>query len=476
MDNDFWEKVNEKDGGLRRKNNEFHSYPKSQGNYENQTVKINLKEEVKGKRKNSNQKKKGKGGKIVLSIIAVLTLILLIGAGVGIYILNSFNNGEDIPVAKEPEKGIINFLVVGKDAGDLNDPSAEEVKRTDTIMLVNMNLDTKELTSVSIPRDTRVVDKDGYEVKINSLYQYGIDVLKEEVEDLMYVDVNYIVEINFEAFEEFIDAIGGIEVTPEYDMYYTDNTAGFSINHEKGVTTKLNGEDALLYFRWRQNSDGTGGELGDIGRISHQQKFLMEIFKKCIEPSTVAKVPEIIKVLQKNISTNISGTSILKYAKEVVGMNLDSVEMTSLGGEFYEERNEYGEITVSFWDAKIEENYELISKINPDLDMLELRKPSLYVHIENGTGISGLATELQEELFDKGYVNVSTGNADEENVKTSSVQAVDGSILNEVAEEMKIQQKSNVMTEEEEVTYDVIITIGLDHKLAKDGASIAQQP
>lgn len=366
----------------------------------------------------SNKPKKNNKKKAIIIVSTILTILLIVGAGAGLYVWKFLGGlkSDEIPKAVEPEEnGIVNILLIGKDIGTVGDEGDQSAKRTDTIMLVNMNLETKAVNVVSIPRDTKVTDNtSGEDVKINSLYHYGVDVLKTEVEELLMVSVNYIVEVDYNAFRSFIDAIGGVEVTPECDMYYDDPMQDLHINFVGGEPVLLDGYGAEEYFRWRQNNDGTGLPDGDIGRIRRQQEFMNEIFKKCISPEIVTKIPTIVDVMKQNITTNMNAKAIMKYAMEVPNMSSDKIVMNTLPGGFEEIRDPItDELLVSFWAADPEQSFELICKLNPDKDVAELQKASQKVIVLNGTGISGLAGDVKEKLEKEGYHNVDAGNADE---------------------------------------------------------------
>jgi len=72
----------------------------------------------------------------------------------------------------------------------------------------------------------------------------------KNVEKILDININYVFNINYIAFRNFIDAIGGIEVYIEQDMYYDDETQDLHINFKKGETVLLNGKMAEEYFDW----------------------------------------------------------------------------------------------------------------------------------------------------------------------------------------------------------------------------------
>ncbi|WP_346915554.1 LCP family protein [Clostridium sp.] len=122
----------------------------------------------------------------------------------------------------------------------------------------NYNIYTKKINLISVPRDSliEVQAYDGNGVlrdywKINSAYALGgEEEVVKNVEKILDININYVFNINYIAFRNFIDAIGGIEVYIEQDMYYDDETQDLHINFKKGETVLLNGKMAEEYFDW----------------------------------------------------------------------------------------------------------------------------------------------------------------------------------------------------------------------------------
>ena len=234
---------------------------------------------------------------------AIITAILLI-AFVAIYLFSfvfSLNNNDMVkgvsPSGNEP----VNILLLGMDIGDTENIENSAAKRTDTMMLLNYNPKTDSINIVSIPRDTLIEVEDAYDAygdyvpywKMNAAYALGGE--KEviyQVQKLLDITVNYIVEIDYNAFRSLIDAIGGVPMYIDQDMYYDDDAQDLHINFTAGETVMLDGQKAEEFFRWRQNNDGTGLADGDLGRIKNQQKFIAAVIKKCTNPLIVTDVPK----------------------------------------------------------------------------------------------------------------------------------------------------------------------------------------
>ena len=109
-----------------------------------------------------------------------------------------------------------NVLISGID----HDKNIDEEGRSDVNMLVTVNPKTKNVLLTSIPRDYRVKLKKfgNAEDKITHTGLYGADCTVDAVEELLDVDVNYYVKVNFATVRELVDAIGGIDVYSDKEI------------------------------------------------------------------------------------------------------------------------------------------------------------------------------------------------------------------------------------------------------------------
>lgn len=210
----------------------------------------------------------------------------------------------------------INILLVGK-----------EHVRTDTIMLVSYDKEEKKANILSIPRDTYYEREDfenRQQKKINAIYQAeGIEGLIKAVEYITMIPVHKYVTVDYDAVVSVVDLLGGIEVDVPMNMKYNDpyDTPPLEINIKEGIQI-LDGETALKFLRFRQNSDGTGYPDGDIGRIKTQQGFIREAVKKALG----LKLPAVINEAFKYIDTDFTLTEILGMATGFVGFSMDNLE------------------------------------------------------------------------------------------------------------------------------------------------------
>jgi LCP family protein required for cell wall assembly len=199
--------------------------------------------------------------------------------------------------------------------------------RSDTIILAFVNTKSGEVLLLSVPRDSRLpIPGVGYDKANHAYARGGIELLKKTLEGSLGIEIPYFVEVNYEAFEKVVDALGGVEVEVEKPMYYVDRAQGLFINLKPGRQV-LNGEKALQYVRFRHDP------LGDIGRIKRQQAFLQALIAKAQDPSTLARLPALFESLKQALRTNIPRENILQLALWFKGLEEKAVTMDILPGE-----------------------------------------------------------------------------------------------------------------------------------------------
>lgn len=188
------------------------------------------------------------------------------------------------------------------------DERKDDVGRSDTLMILSLSKDKASL--LTIPRDTMVyIEKRGYQ-KINAAYAYGgAKLARETVEDFLGIDIDHYVAINKARFAEVIDAMGGVDVYVERDMYYEDpwdDNGGLVIDLRQG-RRHLDGDTAIQFVRFRDSE-------GDVGRVRRQQAFMRACADKLTEPATLIKIPELLSVAVKAIDTDLTSGEMLATA------------------------------------------------------------------------------------------------------------------------------------------------------------------
>uniref|UniRef100_A0A7C3MIL9 LytR family transcriptional regulator n=1 Tax=Dictyoglomus thermophilum TaxID=14 RepID=A0A7C3MIL9_DICTH len=268
----------------------------------------------------------------IFSIGILILLLVLIAVGVGgyYYIQGSYNY---TPTKNYPSLDKVDLLDVALNHVDkINvvllgvDERKDDPGRSDTIMISSLDLKNKKVYILSIPRDTRVnIPNYGY-TKINHAYAYGgIDLSLKTIEEFIGIPIHYYVKVNFQQFEKFIDAIGGVDIEVEKRMYYRDKTDKFLVDLNPGLH-HLNGKEALGYVRFRHDL------MGDLGRIERQQKFLKALFKQAKEKVNLINLPYYISLAGSILSTNISLMEGLVIASKFLDITEEDINTFLMPG------------------------------------------------------------------------------------------------------------------------------------------------
>lgn len=192
------------------------------------------------------------------------------------------------------------------------DEREDDFGRSDTIMVAQIDSINDRLALLSIPRDTRVSIRGGYD-KINAAYAYGgIELAKNTVEDFLDLDVNRYFIFNTKNLTKMIDAIGGIDIDVEKRMLYEDpwdDNGGLYIDLKPGLQ-HMDGKTALTYVRFRDWE-------GDIGRVRRQQKFVHAVLEKLQSPEMIPRIPALVGEVYRSVQTDLSLREVLAIVRTV---------------------------------------------------------------------------------------------------------------------------------------------------------------
>lgn len=404
--------------------------------------------------------------KVMLISFICFTIVLSMGAYI---FLNSLSAGtesndliegkEDVPEKDEP----INVLILGVDA---KDEKSSKNARTDTMMLATFNPASKKVNVISIPRDSRVVIRGHKGMdKINHAHAYGgPDLSMKTVKDLLGIPVHYYVRIDYRALGKIVDDLGGVEIDVPMNMKYSDPTADppLKIDLKKGVQV-LNGDKAMQFVRFRK-----GYADQDLGRIKAQQNFLKALADRLLQPQTIVKLPNLIKTFSNYVSTDMPVSVMTSYGLKVNGIKMEDITTITLPGQ----PKTVSSISYYIPDTgKIEtlmnelyhEGYKNTQQVNKSADLNEF-KSDVTIEVLNGSGISGVATDVSNKLKAEGYniVNVDTVKG----IKYNQTHIYDRK--NKASEAAKIAKLLGVKNVEkdihEQAEADITIIVGSDYK------------
>jgi LCP family protein required for cell wall assembly len=260
-----------------------------------------------GLEKRLAEQRRGKG-RSVIAVLGILLAVLAVAGASYVWFSGGIEQSKEKGSIVTPQNKI-NIMVMGVDE------RSDDTGRSDTLFVVTIDTNTKDVAMLSIPRDTRVkIPGHGWD-KINHAYAYGGHKLTQQaVEGLLGIKMDHYITINIAGFKKIIDAVGGVTIDVEKRMYYSDpyddngeDHGPFVIDLRPGVQ-RMDGRMAIQYVRYRD-------EEGDIGRVERQQKFLKALMKEVASPSVITKIPAIVREVNSVVNSDMSTTEMLNLAK-----------------------------------------------------------------------------------------------------------------------------------------------------------------
>jgi LCP family protein required for cell wall assembly len=175
---------------------------------------------------------------------------------------------------KPPEEvfrgDVINVLLLGcdEDRAHGGKKILRQNARSDMMLLARVDFTKKQITGVSIPRDTLCTVPGYREQKINAYHSIGgKDLAKKAVESLLDLPVDRVIVLDYEIFQDVVDLVGGVEVFVDKKLKYTDRRGGLFIDLKPGLQ-HMDGYNAMCYVRYRHGDS-------DFARQERQKNFLL---------------------------------------------------------------------------------------------------------------------------------------------------------------------------------------------------------
>ncbi len=199
------------------------------------------------------------------------------------------------------------------------------VSRSDVNILAVVNPDRGKILLVSIPRDY-YIDLYGTDSKdkLTHAGMYGIDTSINTINNLLDVDIDYYLRMNFSSLTKSIDLIGGVDVYS--DRAFTSYVDG-SVKIEEGIN-HMDGKTALAFARERH-----AYETGDRHRGENQQEIIKAVIDKMSNKKNVGKFKDILKSLEGTFETSMSYNNIANLIKMQIDRNIKwDVNSISLDG------------------------------------------------------------------------------------------------------------------------------------------------
>ena len=319
----------------------------------------------------------------------------------------------------------VNVLVMGMDA---RDAESDDIPRTDTMLLLSMDPESRTAGMLSIPRDLWV-EIPGFDYsKINTAYRMGEvynvpgrgpGLAINTVENLLGMEIDYYAIVDFHAFENFIDELGGVTVNvPE--KIVVDPLGKQNTETLKPGEHLMPGSLALAYARSR-NSSGS-----DFDRAKRQQQVVMAIRDQILQaemlPTLIRNSPAIYQSLSAGISSNLTLMQLVRMAWIAQQIPEENIRQGVIGVDQVDFAFSYDgqDILRPLPDQILQLRDQIFSLSGPIVPMAPQEDTQTLVDEEyatvlvlNGTFTAGLASQTADYLRDAGLTVTEPGNADQ---------------------------------------------------------------
>lgn len=224
------------------------------------------------------------------------------------------------------ENGVLNVLFLGTDnRKDDNVATA----RTDSMMVISLNKNTKQITMTSVLRDSYVTIPGYGSDRLNAAYSYGgPELLMDTLQANYGINVSKYAQVDFQAFKAIIKALGGVtvELTQEEINYLNMKKPNHDNSNLCVGPCKLDASQALTHARNRRV--GT-----DFERTRRQRDIISAIIKE-MKDASVSKLMSVANDVLPYVTTNISKGEILttlRHAKKYMKYDISSYSLPRKG-------------------------------------------------------------------------------------------------------------------------------------------------
>ena len=271
----------------------------------------------------------------------------------------------------EPLKDNVSILFIGVDESEKRN-QGDSNSRSDALLVATLNNKDKSVKLVSIPRDSKVYipDRERND-KITHAHAFGgVPGTIKTVEGMLDIPIDYYVKMNFNAFIEVVDALGGIEAEVPYKLTELDENDKRTINLEPGLQ-ELNGKEALALARTRKMDS-------DIERGKRQQMILKSIMSQATSVKSITKYGDVIDAVGDNMKTNMTFTEMKSFFEYAKG-GMPDVEMINISGS-----NDMS-TGIYYWLPNEENLQEIIRDLRDHLDI-----PASSTLVNQDTGVRNI--------------------------------------------------------------------------------------
>ena len=364
---------------------------------------------------------------------------------------------------------LVNVMLLGSD----EEVTEDNFIRTDTMIVVSLNVETGTVSMMSLPRDLFVYIPNGKMGRLNTAFGIGenlswdpgrgFGLLRQTLFYNLGINVHYYARVNFSGFETIIDRLGGVDIA--VDCAYRDLYPSWNGEYRWRTLPvgyyAFDGFDALWYARTRKYTD-------DFDRGRRQQVLLRAMWRKARGQGLVATVPRLWSELNDVVDTDLPLDMLLRLLPLLVTLDLADVENITFKKNYHTT-----EWTTPSGAEVLLPNAEAVSALMQDF----YTPPSPYqatiagpsIGIYNASGQDHWDIVASERLRWDGYNAVALGQVEGGAVNSTS-QLIDhvatekGSLVPRVLRALNMTEEQAEQEPMAERDYDYVVTIGRDYQ------------
>lgn len=333
----------------------------------------------------------------------------------------------DPKLLKGEGDGRINILLMGRGGGTHDAPDL-----TDTIMIASVDPVNKTTTLISIPRDLWVkVDGKG-SMKLNAVWETGefnylrkvapgstdpkaiaagFELADKTISEVTGLQIHYNVLVNFKAFQQAVDTVGGVTIDVPEDLY--DPTMAWENANNpylaRAGVQNFDGKHALIYVRSRETTS-------DFARAERQRSMILAIKEKIGTLGTLSnpiKIAGLMNSFGDNVQTDISlndASRLYTITKDINPTAIKSLGLSKAPNKFITTGNMNGQ-SIVLPLAGLNNYTDIQNFIRTQLPDGYIVKENAKILVLNGTSLPGVASAKSTTLKSYGYNVIGTGTA-----------------------------------------------------------------
>lgn len=384
-------------------------------------------------------------------------------------------NGYEVPTAVpllDRQHELVNVMLLGTDGQLTSDGSM----RTDTMIIVSINVDTGTVNMLSLPRDLYVYipTERGAMARLNTTYGIGENIgwtgggmglLRQTIFYNFGINIHYHALVNFDGFKEIINTLGGVNIAvdcayEDYELVGAELPEGARQTSEEGLRVvdvgyyEMNGAQALWYARTRRNSS-------DFDRGRRQQQLLRAIWNKARSTVNLNNVTELWNETNDAIQTDMKLEDVIGLLPLALNLDVSRIESFTMIRTYH--TDPFTTSDGSNVQVPVYENLrQLLEDFYRPPSESQLEQLGAEVAVYNGTSNPDWDRVAAERLRWEGFQGYAAGEADEQVEETALVDLSGqrkGSSLQEIAEVLNVDA-DNVRVEpnpDREADYKVIL-------------------